>query len=145
MAEGGAYGPSQTHGLESPCHVAWDGRRRVGWRRTERTARPKPTGWKARATWHGTDGGRRRAEGGAYGPSQTHGLESLCHVAWAFQPMSGRPRIAPVAYSCARDLAADGWRRAERTARPQPTGWKARATWGRGGGLTLFLKDLPVL
>ena len=35
-------------------------------------------------------GGRRRAEG----PSQTHGLESPCHVAWAFQPMSGRPRIA---------------------------------------------------
>ena len=67
MAEGGAYGPSQTHGLESPFHVAWDGRRRVGWRTTD---------------------------GGAYGPSQTHGLESPCHVAWAFQPMSGRPRIA---------------------------------------------------
>ena len=32
-------------------------------------------------------------------------------VAWAFQPMSGRPRIAPVAYSCARDLAACGGRR----------------------------------
>ncbi len=30
----------------------------------------------------------------AYGPSQTHGLESPCHVAGAFQPMSGRPRIA---------------------------------------------------
>ena len=53
------------------------------------------------------------AEGGAYGPSQTHGLESPCHVAWAFQPMSGRPRIAPVAYSCARDLAAGGGRRAD--------------------------------
>ena len=24
------------------------------------------------------------------GPSQTHGLSSPCHVAWAFQPMSGR-------------------------------------------------------
>ena len=33
------------------------------------------------------DGGR--TTGGAYGPSQTHGLESPCHVAWAFQPMSG--------------------------------------------------------
>ena len=32
-------------------------------------------------------------------------------VAWAFQPMSGRPRIAPVAYSCARDLTAGGRRR----------------------------------
>ncbi len=32
-------------------------------------------------------------------------------VAWAFQPMSGRPRIAPVAYSCARDLTADGRQR----------------------------------
>ena len=39
-------------------------------------------------------GGGRRTEDGAYGPSQTHGLESPWHVAWAFQPMSGRPRIA---------------------------------------------------
>ena len=55
----------------------------------------------------------RRAEGGGYGPSQTHGLESPCHVAWAFQPMSGRPRIAPVAYSCARDLTAGGRQRTD--------------------------------
>ena len=43
-----------------------------------------------------TENGGRRVGGGrrAYGPSQTHGLESPCHVAWAFQPMSGRPRIA---------------------------------------------------
>lgn len=42
------------------------------------------------------DGGRK-TEGEslrAEGPSQTHGLESPCHVAWAFQPMSGRQRIA---------------------------------------------------
>ena len=43
-----------------------------------------------RAEERTTDDGGRRAEG----PSQTHGLESPCHVAWAFQPMSGRPRIA---------------------------------------------------
>ena len=35
--------------------MADDGGRRAegGGRRAERTARPKPTGWKARATWHG--------------------------------------------------------------------------------------------
>ena len=65
----------------------------------------------AEVGWQRTDDGGRTAEGGAYGPSQTHGLESPCHVAWAFQPMSGRPRIAPVAQSCARDLTAGGRQR----------------------------------
>ena len=55
-------------------------------------------GWPTEHTEHteefltggnGVIGGRR-----AYGPPQTHGLESPCHVAWAFQPMSGRQRIA---------------------------------------------------
>ena len=46
-------------------------------------ARPKPTGWKARATWHG--------------------LSSPCRG----------DRGSPVAYSCARDLAAGGGRRTE--------------------------------
>ena len=40
-------------------------------------------------------------DGGRAGPSQTHGLESPCHVAWAFQPMSGRQRIA--------GRTAEGW------------------------------------
>ena len=44
----------------------------------------------AEVGWQRTDDGGRTAEGGAYGPSQTHGLESPCQVAWAFQPMSGR-------------------------------------------------------
>ena len=81
--EDGAYGPSQTHGLESPCHVAWafqpmSGRQRIAGRVELRTR----------------SGSGRTAGGGAYGPPQTHGLESPWHVAWAFQPMSGRQRIA---------------------------------------------------
>ena len=51
--EGGglAHGTHGTHG-----RIFYRRERRERWaagRRTERPARPKPTGWKARATWHG--------------------------------------------------------------------------------------------
>ena len=57
--------------------MAQDGGRRVGREKTQ----------EAQEAEESEDGGRA-------GPSQTHGLESPCHVAWAFQPMSGRQRIA---------------------------------------------------